>query len=267
MQIIRPSDDVRHRQRMIRRVNEAETIPSFYYALSHLWGISKRSRQHLWNDIGEYVNDENGQPVEPVFMRPEKRSTLLGLLKDRPDSYWWIDILCARTDTPLGIMGNIYACCLECIAMIDCEPGLISYIHAVWRRMHTTFQTENEPLDITYYTLHEYSEFYDLLIQLFQSKWWERVWTWQEMALPFGDVRLIAEAGMCRDKENDTMTIYHLYHWFANVIHDGLSHKRGTGAYYSKGRTVVSLISNIRKARNSNTLRIRKERSPRDFTF
>ncbi|CDH58050.1 predicted protein [Lichtheimia corymbifera JMRC:FSU:9682] len=114
---------------MIRRINEAKRIPSFYYALSHLWGLSENNR-HYWNDISEHVDDENGQPVHPVSMRPEKRDALLTMLKDHPDSYWWIDVLCARTDTPLDIMGDIYACCLECIAVIDCEPRLIPELHA-----------------------------------------------------------------------------------------------------------------------------------------
>ncbi|CDS13145.1 hypothetical protein LRAMOSA05323 [Lichtheimia ramosa] len=124
MQVIRPASDTYHRKRIIKRINEAKCIPSFYYALSHLWGISKSNR-HWWNEIGEYVDDEQGQPMEPVSMRPEKRDTLLSMLEDHPDSYWWIDVLCARTDTPLGIMGDIYACCLECVAMIDCDPSVI----------------------------------------------------------------------------------------------------------------------------------------------
>lgn len=51
------------------------------------------------------------------------------MLKDHPDSYWWIDVLCARYDTPLDIMNNIYGCCLEYIVMIGREHRLISKIH------------------------------------------------------------------------------------------------------------------------------------------
>ncbi|CDH56132.1 predicted protein [Lichtheimia corymbifera JMRC:FSU:9682] len=135
MQIVRLSSDLYHRKRVIKRINEAKRIPSFYYALSHLWGLSENNR-HLWYEIGDYVDDESGKPVEPVSMRPEKRDTLLALLKDHPDSYWWIDILCARTgtqdiNTPLDIMGDIYACCLECISMIDCDPNLIRQLNTM----------------------------------------------------------------------------------------------------------------------------------------
>ncbi|KAJ8652906.1 hypothetical protein O0I10_011440 [Lichtheimia ornata] len=126
MQIVRPASNLFHRRRMIKRDNEAKRIPSFYYALSHLWGLTENNRYH-WNDINEYVNDENGQPVKPVSMRPEKRDALLTMLQDHPDSYWWIDVLCARTNTPLDIIGDIYSCCLECIAMIDCDPTPDTY--------------------------------------------------------------------------------------------------------------------------------------------
>lgn len=91
MQVIRPASNLHYRQRMITRINEAKCIPSFYYALSHVWGLSENNK-HRWNEIGDYVDDEEGQPMKPISMRPEKRDTLLKLLKDYPDSYWWIDV-------------------------------------------------------------------------------------------------------------------------------------------------------------------------------
>ncbi|KAJ8652020.1 hypothetical protein O0I10_012364 [Lichtheimia ornata] len=199
MQVIRPTSDPYHRRRMIRRINEAEGIPSFYYALSHLWGITENNR-HYWDDIGEYVNDEDGHPMKPVSMRPEKRDTLLALLKDHLDSYWWIDVLCARTETPLDIMGDIYACCLECIAMIDCEPGVISQLHQMGdfkRYLYKRSIVNYEPHDIAA-ARQDYEQCYrftGLMYRFIQSRWWKRVWTWQEMALPFGEVRLMAETG------------------------------------------------------------------------
>ncbi|CDH60925.1 predicted protein [Lichtheimia corymbifera JMRC:FSU:9682] len=102
MQVIKPVDDPYHRKRIIKRINEAKGIPSFYYVLSHLWGLKENNR-YLWNEIGDYVDEENGKPAEPVSMRPEKRDALLVLLRGHRDSYWWIDVLCARTDTPLDI--------------------------------------------------------------------------------------------------------------------------------------------------------------------
>ncbi|CDH56025.1 predicted protein [Lichtheimia corymbifera JMRC:FSU:9682] len=104
MKIIQPANNLYHRNQMIKRINETkQDTPSCYYALSHLWGLTENNR-YLWHEIGDYVDDEEGNPVDPVSMRPEKRDALLKLLKEYPDSYWWVDVLCARTDTPLDIM-------------------------------------------------------------------------------------------------------------------------------------------------------------------
>ncbi|KAI7887137.1 hypothetical protein K492DRAFT_221180 [Lichtheimia hyalospora FSU 10163] len=224
MQIVQPAEDPYHRERMVKRINEAKDIPSFYYALSHLWGISKDNPQ-LWEEIGEYVDDIEGQPAKPVSMRPEKRNTLLGLLKDHPDSYWWIDVLCARTDTPLDIMGDIYRCCLECIAMIDCEPGLLSKLHTEPNKRKElvdlgwiSAMEEPSPEDLLYLK-QQYDKYPELLyhlIKLQQIEWWKRVWTWQEMALPFGVVRLIAETGIQRLQSN-TITVDNLVNSFINA--------------------------------------------------
>ncbi|KAI7881893.1 hypothetical protein K492DRAFT_224810 [Lichtheimia hyalospora FSU 10163] len=223
MQIVQPAEDPYHRERMVKRINEAEGIPSFYYALSHLWKISKDDPQ-LWEDIGEYVNDLDEQPAKPVSMRPEKRDTLIGLLKDHPDSYWWIDVLCAHTDTPLDIMGDIYRCCFECIAMVDCEPSLLPKLHIEPSKEKEYpdvdwFQAMNIPtLEDLLYCKQVYEKYpqllYDLTI-LRKSEWWNRVWTWQEMALPFGDVRLMAETGTQRLQ---TITVDELVNSFINAI-------------------------------------------------
>ncbi|KAI7881057.1 hypothetical protein K492DRAFT_177460, partial [Lichtheimia hyalospora FSU 10163] len=224
MQIVKPAEDSYHRERMVKRINEARGIPSFYYALSHLWGISKEDRK-LWEEIGEYVNDLDEQPAKPVSMRPEKRETLLGLLKDHPDSYWWIDVLCARTDTPLDIMGDIYRCCLECIAMIDCEPSLLSKLHTEPNKRKDFIDIDwikamDKPSseDLLYYRqiCEKYPELICDLYILQKSEWWNRVWTWQEMALPFGDVRLMAETDTQRLQSN-TITVDDLVDSFINA--------------------------------------------------
>ncbi|KAI7876521.1 hypothetical protein K492DRAFT_172439 [Lichtheimia hyalospora FSU 10163] len=225
MQIIQPAKDSYHRERMVKRINEAKDIPSFYYTLSHLWKISKDD-PHLWEEIGEYVNDLDGQPAKPVSMRPEKRETLLGLLKDHSDSYWWIDVLCARTDTPLDIMGDIYRCSLECIAMIDCEPSVLSKLHTEPNKRKEVLDYDwydaidkPSPEELLYYK-HIYEKYPELpynLAKLQQSEWWNRVWTWQEMALPFGDVRLMAETGT-QGLESNTITVDDLVNSFINCL-------------------------------------------------
>ncbi|CDS09509.1 hypothetical protein LRAMOSA10869 [Lichtheimia ramosa] len=202
MKIIRPASDSYHRQRMIKRINEAKTSPpSFYYALSHLWGVTEENR-YIWNEISQYVDDEKGQPVEPVSMRPEKRDTLLTMLKDHPDSYWWIDVLCARTDTPLDIMGDIYTCCLECVAMIDCEPDLIPQINTAISTYEQASPVDDEKLP----------DLVGLYLAMIQSQWWNRVWTWQEVVLPFGEVRFMSETGT--HLQGDTITFKYLFDSF-----------------------------------------------------
>ncbi|KAI7875164.1 hypothetical protein K492DRAFT_173695 [Lichtheimia hyalospora FSU 10163] len=221
MRIVRPAKDPYHRRRMIKRINKAKPIPSFYYALSHLWGITENN-QHLWHEIGNYVNDENGKPAEPVSMREEKRDTLLRMLEDSPDSYWWIDVLCARSDTPLDIMGDIYACCLECIAMVDCEPSLIPLLQTM-APAEEDFPSGKKILwgvDRDYYLRYKqlydkkYPHLVERLFDFMQSEWWQRVWTWQEMALPFGDVRLVAETGTHRH----TIALDYLLDNYSNMV-------------------------------------------------
>ncbi|KAJ8652565.1 hypothetical protein O0I10_011770 [Lichtheimia ornata] len=207
MQIIRPATNLYHRKRMIKMINEARRVPSFYYALSHLWGISENNRHH-WNDISEYVYDDEGKPVKPVSMRPEKRDALLQLLKDHPDSYWWIDVLCARTDTPLDIMGDVYACCIECIAMIDCEASLIPKLHTKMGAKEDFadfwFNENRSPNEVLQFKQlnEEYPQLIDDLGTFFQSQWWQRVWTWQEMALPSEEVRFMSEGDIHRGSKN-----------------------------------------------------------------
>ncbi|KAI7885177.1 hypothetical protein K492DRAFT_22051 [Lichtheimia hyalospora FSU 10163] len=227
MQVIRPARNSYHQNRIEKRINEAKRVPSFYYALSHLWRISENNR-HMWEEIGEYVDDVDGQPAAPVSMRLEKRDALLGLLKDHPDSYWWIDVLCARSDTPLDIMGDIYSCCLECIAMIDCEPNLLSKLHTekhtrreLWDRTFGEYWANDYagPRQyVKYKQIYEkYPELVDDLIALHQSEWWKRVWTWQEMALPFGAVRLMAETDI-EQLQSNTIAMDDLIDSFKNAM-------------------------------------------------
>ncbi|CDS06572.1 hypothetical protein LRAMOSA09100 [Lichtheimia ramosa] len=225
MRIIRPASDPYHKKRMIKKINEAKEIPSFYYALSHLWGLSDKNR-HLWNDIGQYVDDQEGQPAAPVPMRPEKRNTLLSMLKDHPDSYWWIDVLCARTDTPLDIMGDIYACCLGCIAMIDCAPSLIHSIADLTKEINELYCIK-ESRDLTQEEISKinYPHILNYLSTFMQSQWWKRVWTWQELILPLGDVHFMSEIGTHRPPLINTIHVDDLRRLNSVLIY--ISHRQG----------------------------------------
>ncbi|KAI7881130.1 hypothetical protein K492DRAFT_207082 [Lichtheimia hyalospora FSU 10163] len=267
MRIVRPANDPYHRSRMIKRINEAKPIPSFYYALSHLWGITENYR-HLWHEIGNYVDDENGKPVDPVSMREEKRDMLLRMLEDSPDSYWWIDVLCARRDTPLDIMGDIYACCLECIAMVDCEPNLISLLHTMApSKEDYPFNSIGESIsrDPGYWL--PFKQYYDdkcphLIERLFdfmQCEWWQRVWTWQEMALPFGDVRLMAET----DTHRHTIALNDLLNTYLDmvIVVNNYEECRGDtepSALLQNAKVVIDWLFNVYNARSFARKRINK---------
>lgn len=175
MHLVKPATDLYHREHLLQGVSKDDKGRVFlpHYALSHLWGLSKTHR-HLWHDIGDYVDDEKGKPAAAVPIRPEKRETLLKLLEAHPGSYWWIDVLCARTETPLGIMGDIYACCSQCVAMIDCSPDIIP-------SMHMTLDRQQQWADDDIYEFWKEVDTWDVFAQ---CVWWKRVWTWQEMVLP-----------------------------------------------------------------------------------
>lgn len=196
MQLVKPANNPCHRKRILQRINIGdEVLP--YYALSHLWGISK-AHPCMW-DIGDYVDDINGEPAAPVSMRPEKRQTLIALLQKHPDSYWWIDVLCARSDTPLAMMSDIYGCCHQCYAMIDCEPEIISKVD--W--MAQLLRQEK----LGHRTVDQYNEAVDILNTFTKTSWWKRVWTWQEVVLP-KKVILMAEASSSHTVLNIDAVIY-----------------------------------------------------------
>ncbi|KAJ8652872.1 hypothetical protein O0I10_011472 [Lichtheimia ornata] len=211
MKLVKPASDSYHRNRIMQRINKGELTPSTWYALSHLWNISK-TNQHMWDDIFNYVEDENGHPMEPVPMRLEKRNTLLKLLEDKPDSYWWIDVLCARSnDFPFDILGNVYACCTRCIAMIDCDPDIIPQMYSMWD-MDPDFSSADRSLNDF---LDQYEQLNHHILLLTQCIWWTRVWMWQETVLP-QDVLLMAETA--NQVSNDHMLhVDDLYHFEAKL--------------------------------------------------
>ncbi|CDS10429.1 hypothetical protein LRAMOSA03105 [Lichtheimia ramosa] len=182
MRLVKPANDSYLRERIIESSikDGSDELSLPHYALSHLWGISEEN-PHLWHDIGDYVDDEHGQPAAAISMRPEKRDTLFKLLEYHRGSYWWIDVLCARTDTPLEIMGDIYKYCRTCYAMLDCNSLIISLQSLNIRGQFLITMTVNE-----------FWRAVDILDTLARSAWWKRVWTWQEMILP-RQVLLIAE--------------------------------------------------------------------------
>ncbi|KAI7887153.1 hypothetical protein K492DRAFT_233032 [Lichtheimia hyalospora FSU 10163] len=198
MTMIRPADAPEHRKNMEKQRG--------HYALSHLWGNAK---DYPYWDVGTFIHDWDGKPVEPIPMRPEKRNTLLALLKAYP-GYWWIDVLCARVDTPLVIMGSIYRSCKTCFALLDCP---VETIHRLSKRhlmpirndIFTTLmkfykvfiKASNDGLDeqsahklispaaTTHFEkLMTYQDEIQAMRDLLECGWFSRIWTLQELVLP-----------------------------------------------------------------------------------
>lgn len=212
LQLVKPVDNAYHRDRIIQRVNESKAdtnMPTTWYTLSHFWG-DVQSDGHRWHDIGDHLNDEHGKPVDlwdnpHMRMRHQKRQPLLTLLKSHPDSYWWIDNLCVRSFRASKLMGSIYTCCSQCIAMVDCIPAVISQIHAMKNVDTITYDT----MPFTEF-LDQYEKLNNLLITLTQCNWWKRVWTWQEMVLP-QEIKFMAETTM-QLSEDSMLHVDDLYH-------------------------------------------------------
>ncbi|KAJ8659510.1 hypothetical protein O0I10_004875 [Lichtheimia ornata] len=145
-----------------------------FYALSHLWGTDPKD--NLW-EVSDFISDEDGTTVEPIPMRQEKREAFLNLLQENP-GYWWIDVLCCRTDTPPIIMRGVYGCCHTCFAMIDCPPIAIEFFSAeVLSSLDSMSSTR---------------EGWPHVGDIWKCRWFSRVWTMQELALP-SSVLLLSE--------------------------------------------------------------------------
>ncbi|KAJ8656442.1 hypothetical protein O0I10_007765 [Lichtheimia ornata] len=179
--------------------HEASYVPDRkFYALSHLWGTDPKD--NLW-DVSDFISDEDGTTVEPIPMRKEKRQTFLKLLQDNP-GYWWIDVLCCRTDTPPVIMRGVYGCCEKCFAMIDCPSKAIEYFAVVLPHVEIPDQSEEfDDLDIEYMecepspssdTVSFLMEGCKHAMDIWECRWFSRVWTMQELALPHS-VSLLSE--------------------------------------------------------------------------
>lgn len=209
MQLVRPCIHTGHQQRVLQEG---------YYVLSHLWGNAK---DYPYWQVHDFISDKEQYKVDPIPMRPEKRDTLLALLKKYANSYWWIDVLCARVDTPLMIMGSIYRYCKACVALIDISEsfsvhrlealsGALSkatggYYYAnrlLHRRPNMTSQQVEHVVFKDILSLHgieaTFGKELNVVIQVIQSQWFTRVWTAQEFLLPSQFIIMPEHRATCR---------------------------------------------------------------------
>ncbi|KAJ8652586.1 hypothetical protein O0I10_011791 [Lichtheimia ornata] len=244
MRLVKPSSDPYHREQIIQRINKEDNLLP-HYALSHLWGIS-HNNPHVWKEIGDYVDDENGQPAAPVSMRPKKRKTLRTLLQSHPDSYWWIDVLCARTDTPLAIMGDIYACCKQCYAMIDCRPDIITSILSMKHR--------SEESDPASWSIYEHNVAVNTLETFTSSNWWRRVWTWQEAVLPKAVILMAETLPDDVDDNNSMLSIGDLITLYDKILLSSCYYRDTVFGPKPLPNRICYIIEEIRDSRDRNHL-------------
>lgn len=152
--------------------HKEDVLKNGYRCISHYWGPNPPS----WKS----------HPVKgvkwSVHVRKEKRERVLQVFNHHK-GYFWMDVFCTNQDDdnkPLDVMGDIYKECKECIAMLDiiCDiPGSISDA-SVWKAIAENMQ------DI----IGKYDELAEKYLKYLASiehcNWINRVWTWQETALP-----------------------------------------------------------------------------------
>ncbi|KAI7887146.1 hypothetical protein K492DRAFT_202759 [Lichtheimia hyalospora FSU 10163] len=207
MTIIRPGDDIKHRQDIERQGG--------FYTLSHRWGNAK---DYPYWQVGAFITDLDGSPADPVPMVPEKRDTVYALLKSHP-GYWWIDVICARVDTPLVIMGSIYRCCKTCLAMVDCPTDTMHLLSREYLKAFNSqvviscLRVQTAVIDLRYdpdrelvraiiaprakdhyELLNQFQEHTQAIYRLLACQWFDRVWTLQELVLPLR-VMMVSDQG------------------------------------------------------------------------
>ncbi|KAI9311610.1 hypothetical protein BX666DRAFT_2031765 [Dichotomocladium elegans] len=87
-----------------------------WHVISHLWGDPLTWIE--WEDAN-VVDVVTGELIKPK-VHESKREEFTALLRGSGDiTFWWIDVFCARCDTPLVIMGDIYKLSNWCYAFVD----------------------------------------------------------------------------------------------------------------------------------------------------
>ncbi|KAJ3075485.1 hypothetical protein HDU98_007983 [Podochytrium sp. JEL0797] len=116
LQLVKPSTNAKLRD-LIASVG--------YRCVSHVWGDARGT----WSSHG--VKSFDGISAIPwkVKMLEGKRSRILNLLHSSGAGYWWCDVFCqdqsSNNPEQFQIMGKVYSCCEECVALIDVRAEAI----------------------------------------------------------------------------------------------------------------------------------------------
>ncbi|KAI9311798.1 hypothetical protein BX666DRAFT_2125176 [Dichotomocladium elegans] len=178
-----------------------------YYTVSHLWGESENWTP--WSNHG--IVGPDGKIIE-VQIFSGKRAAILSLLSSRP-GFWWIDVFCWQDAVPPPIMRYVYRFCEKCFALVDLPSAKFPRIKEVVQRLGNggTAKPDDERIneiascykkciEVRKYSKNRtWSESLDDLLggwykgdredikalaEFFGCRWFTRVWTLQEYALP-----------------------------------------------------------------------------------
>ncbi|KAI9313853.1 hypothetical protein BX666DRAFT_552294 [Dichotomocladium elegans] len=108
-----------------------------WYCISHFWGDPSTRKD--WNGP-DVVSSDTGEVLSAKLF-PSKCPQIVDLFATWA-GYWWMDIFCARSDTPLVIMGDVYSLCRRCFALIDTYH---KNINLDVQRMHHYMKSSMEP--------------------------------------------------------------------------------------------------------------------------
>jgi hypothetical protein len=180
-----------------------------YRCISHVW-LTGDGKDHVWKDQ-DWEDDKGvkhkGHKVVGVTwkveVREEKRERVMEVFKHHK-GYFWMDVLCTNQDTsdkPLDVMGDIYRKCKECVCLLDyvCDvPGYISE-KELWidvaKDVREYVESDRECLGDKYDNIDKSAyedssntsfgvKYCRYLESVKNAQWFNRVWTWQEAALP-----------------------------------------------------------------------------------
>jgi hypothetical protein len=151
--------------------HQEDVIEKGYRCISHYWGPCPPK----WED----------HPIKgvhwSVHVREEKRERLLQVFNHHK-GYFWMDVFCTNQEDvnkPLDVMGDIYKNCVECVCLLDYECKL-----GVYGTEKDVFVQLNKDGEIMYDEDDYNPVISSYLSAISSSKWFTRLWTWQESVLP-----------------------------------------------------------------------------------
>lgn len=163
---------------------EGPTPP--YHALSYTWSDSSSAatKTHIIQIEGSQLAILD--TLQPFFH-------VLGTRTSQNDRvWWWIDSICINLENPVEraqqvqLMGKIYHHAHKVIAWLGDDSGSIDRAIDFIELLNSTIRSKKySPEEIrSKFQRDEHHQDWEALTDFFQRKWWTRIWTLQEYAIP-----------------------------------------------------------------------------------